>query len=434
MAKLLKLRRGTTTQHGSFTGAEGEVTVDTDKETLVVHDGSTAGGHPVAAEDMANVSSASIAGRLSNDSIATSKIAAGALPSDVTVTNANVVSNAAIAGTKVSPDFGSQNISTTGTIGSSNITITNTQPFISLQDSDNEKLMKQMIAEFAILANSFVGEYLKSTKLIHKGIFRTCEAKDWLNNTSDTITSTSTSGERAEISIVDVSPGSVEEVAIDNPGTGYSVGQDLYFNNANTEGTGASAKITCVGGAVAPEAGDIAAYGMDTFDHIVYEDATEATDAYSGNQIQLETQTFTDLGVAAEAGEVVNIKTFSGGSGYEIVPTVVATTATIRWSTLAETTSGQFKAGETITTSGGASGTLAVLRTGNASIVGSTGTFAEYNTITGSTSGAKAVLTSVTTHGTGATFVAWAQKDLGAVKGLEVTNFGTGYTSAPTLR
>jgi len=251
--------------------------------------------------------------------------------------------------------------------------------------------------------------------------------------TNDVVTTSSLVGEKAEISIVDVSPGSVEEVAIDNPGTGYSIGQDLYFNNANTEGTGASAKITCVGGAIAPEAGDISAYGMDTFDHIVYEDATEATDAYSGNQIQLETQTFTDLGVAAEAGEVVNIKTFSGGSGYEIVPTVVATTATIRWSTLAETTSGQFKAGETITTSGGASGTLAVLRTGNASIVGSTGTFAEYNTITGSTSGAKAVLTSVTTHGTGATFVAWAQKDLGAVKGLEVTNFGTGYTSAPTL-
>ena len=251
--------------------------------------------------------------------------------------------------------------------------------------------------------------------------------------TSDVITTSSLVGEKAEISIVDVSPGSVEEVAIDNPGTGYSVGQDLYFNNANTEGTGASAKITCVGGAVAPEAGDIAAYGMDTFDHIVYEDATEATDAYTGNQIQLETQTFTDLGVATEAGQVVNIQTFSGGSGYEIVPTVVATTATIRWSTLAETTSGQFRAGETITTSGGASGTLAVLRTGNASIVGSTGTFAQGNTITGSTSGAKAVLTSVTTHGTGATFVAWAQKDLGAVKGLEVTNFGTGYTSAPTL-
>ena len=41
MAKLLKLRGGTTSQHSSFTGAEREVTVDTDKETLVVHDGST---------------------------------------------------------------------------------------------------------------------------------------------------------------------------------------------------------------------------------------------------------------------------------------------------------------------------------------------------------------------------------------------------------
>ena len=111
MAKLLKLRRGSTSQHSSFTGAEGEVTIDTDKDVPVVHDGSTAGGHPVAAEDMANVSSASIVGR---------------------------IGTSALAGTKVSPDFGSQNISTTGTIGSSNITITNTQPFISLQDSDNE--------------------------------------------------------------------------------------------------------------------------------------------------------------------------------------------------------------------------------------------------------------------------------------------------------
>tara|TARA_X000000368_G_scaffold408685_1_gene389631 strand:+ start:16108 stop:18009 length:1902 start_codon:yes stop_codon:yes gene_type:complete len=50
MAKLLKLRRGTTSQHSSFTGAEGEVTVDTTKDTLVVHDGSTAGGTPLAKE------------------------------------------------------------------------------------------------------------------------------------------------------------------------------------------------------------------------------------------------------------------------------------------------------------------------------------------------------------------------------------------------
>ena len=96
MAKLLKLRRGTTTQHSSFAGAEGEVTVDTDKDTLVVHDGSTNGGHPIAAEDLTNVSSATIAGRLNNDSLATSKIAAGALPTDVTVADANISGNLTI--------------------------------------------------------------------------------------------------------------------------------------------------------------------------------------------------------------------------------------------------------------------------------------------------------------------------------------------------
>ena len=48
MAKRLQHRGGTTSQHSSFTGAVREVTVDTDKNTLVVHDGALAGGHPLA--------------------------------------------------------------------------------------------------------------------------------------------------------------------------------------------------------------------------------------------------------------------------------------------------------------------------------------------------------------------------------------------------
>ena len=47
MATQLQVRRGTTSELQSFTGAEGEITVDTDKDTVVVHDGSTAGGHPL---------------------------------------------------------------------------------------------------------------------------------------------------------------------------------------------------------------------------------------------------------------------------------------------------------------------------------------------------------------------------------------------------
>jgi len=48
MARQIQLRRGTTTQTASFTGALGEVTVDTDKDVAVIHDGSTAGGFPLA--------------------------------------------------------------------------------------------------------------------------------------------------------------------------------------------------------------------------------------------------------------------------------------------------------------------------------------------------------------------------------------------------
>lgn len=48
MANALRLRRGTTVQHASFTGLEAEITVDTTKDTIVVHDGATAGGIPLA--------------------------------------------------------------------------------------------------------------------------------------------------------------------------------------------------------------------------------------------------------------------------------------------------------------------------------------------------------------------------------------------------
>lgn len=51
MTTALKLRKGTTAEHASFIGALAEVTVDTDKKTLVVNDGVTPGGTPLARED-----------------------------------------------------------------------------------------------------------------------------------------------------------------------------------------------------------------------------------------------------------------------------------------------------------------------------------------------------------------------------------------------
>ena len=62
MAKLVKRRRGTTTEHTSFTGSEGEITIDLDKETVVVHNGAQAGGFPLAREDLSNVTLTNLIG------------------------------------------------------------------------------------------------------------------------------------------------------------------------------------------------------------------------------------------------------------------------------------------------------------------------------------------------------------------------------------
>jgi hypothetical protein len=54
MATQVQFRRGTTTQNNAFTGAIGEITYDTEIETLRLHDGSTAGGGAIVATTTAS--------------------------------------------------------------------------------------------------------------------------------------------------------------------------------------------------------------------------------------------------------------------------------------------------------------------------------------------------------------------------------------------
>ena len=54
MATQVQFRRGTTGEHSGFTGAVGEVTVDTEKKTVCIHDATQAGGFPLLKEDGSN--------------------------------------------------------------------------------------------------------------------------------------------------------------------------------------------------------------------------------------------------------------------------------------------------------------------------------------------------------------------------------------------
>jgi len=67
-----------------------------------------------------------------DNSVTSAKIADGA------IVNADINASAAIAGSKIDPDFGSQGITTTGVISMGNgLTLTGTNPFIDIIDSNN---------------------------------------------------------------------------------------------------------------------------------------------------------------------------------------------------------------------------------------------------------------------------------------------------------
>ena len=60
MATQVQFRRGNSTQVAAATPAVGEIVVDTTKDTVVVGDGATAGGHELARADGSNVGTWSV--------------------------------------------------------------------------------------------------------------------------------------------------------------------------------------------------------------------------------------------------------------------------------------------------------------------------------------------------------------------------------------
>jgi hypothetical protein len=70
MATQIQWRRGSTAQTASFTGAVGEATVDTSKNTFVIHDGITAGGFPLARESALSANASQIQASFNQANIA----------------------------------------------------------------------------------------------------------------------------------------------------------------------------------------------------------------------------------------------------------------------------------------------------------------------------------------------------------------------------
>ena len=72
------------------------------------------------------------------------------------IVNSNVDASAAIAGTKISPDFGSQTVTTTGNVNCKDITLTDTTPGISFVDTNNN-------SDYRIIADNGVLSFADTT-------------------------------------------------------------------------------------------------------------------------------------------------------------------------------------------------------------------------------------------------------------------------------
>ena len=100
MATQVQFRGGTTVEHSTFTGAAREITIDTDKDTVVVHDGATAGGYPLAKEDGATFINVDInSGTIDGTTIGATT------PSTVSATDLTATGTTTLAGANTSADI-----------------------------------------------------------------------------------------------------------------------------------------------------------------------------------------------------------------------------------------------------------------------------------------------------------------------------------------
>src|SRR6056300_1408153 len=230
-------------------------------------------------------------------------------------------------------------------------------------------------------------------------------------------------GTGAIINVDSIGRSSLTNFYIDDGGSGYEIGDDIVFDNTNTGGGSARAKVSVVNGGFTQEE------SISTEeDHLILEDETVRGDSYTGNKVVQESGTgsgdITDSSIinagsnylslpivtvddtngsgasiftyGSEIGRILSLKTVESGAEHQLSPS--PPTLTLRKKILVLNLSGSFSTSETVT--GIASDSSVVTATvvsfdsdrNILTLSDSTGVFANDTTITGNTSGATATV------------------------------------------
>lgn len=126
MATQLQVRRGTTAQMTAFTGAEGELAVNTSTDTVHVHDGSTAGGFALAKADGSNIGTyAGSFTTISASGAITGNVTGNLTGSVLTAAQTNITSVGTLTGLTLSGTFSLPNANATNEISFTGTEFTN---------------------------------------------------------------------------------------------------------------------------------------------------------------------------------------------------------------------------------------------------------------------------------------------------------------------
>lgn len=189
--------------------------------------------------------------KLKNPAVDTNDILNGA------VTNDKVNTNAAIQGTKISPNFGSQNIVTTGTITSNDITIQDQQPRLNFVDNagspnDPDYLFQVDGGNFVLHDSTNGADKIKVHPDGHVDIFPNCDFGAGIDVTGNS----TVSGNLSVTGIVTGTPGAGNSLvpvgtviwfAANKPPRGFLKCNNQSINNGSTAISGDYIDGTAIG-------------------------------------------------------------------------------------------------------------------------------------------------------------------------------------------
>src|SRR6056300_688896 len=180
-----------------------------------------------------------------------------------------------------------------------------------------ETVVEIVLGDDSISGTFVTGQNITGTDNTDEDVLVTCSLKGIINtktinndgalyNPGDSVVITG-GGNDAIIQVDQVGSGSIENVFVEDGGSGYEIGDTVNFSSGN-----ATAKVSLINGGFTQEEST-----STVDDHIILEDETVRGDPFTGNKIVQESGT--------GSGDITDVRMIETGNGYTSLPSVTVT-------------------------------------------------------------------------------------------------------------